>query len=91
MDLTDAHSRMVRDLYLDAERKANRNMADPPEYDLQQSISDFYQDWLRNTEYTVARERGGKVDVLIYRKGQEHVFYELKTYFKPNESIRKKE
>ena len=79
MDLTDAHSRIVRDLYLVVERDVNRNKSDPPEYDLQKTISDFYQEWLRNTSYTVQRERGGKVDLVLYKSGREHTYYELKT------------
>lgn len=87
IDLTDAHARMVTDVHLVMEQRANRNRNASPEYDVQQLIADFYEDWFRNTRYAVNREKSGKVDVVVFRDGNEAVLYELKTYFKATERI----
>jgi hypothetical protein len=87
IDLADAHSRMVRDLFLTIERRLNRKHADSPEYDIQQYVSDFYQDWFRNTNLAVERERSGKTDIVIFDNGKERLLYEIKTYFKKNKKI----
>lgn len=87
VDLGDAHSTMVRDLYLSIERRLNRRQADSPEYDIQQIVSDFFQDWFRNTTLSVERERFGKTDIVIFDNDKELLLYEIKTYFKPNEKI----
>jgi len=91
MDLTSAHAKMVRDLYLESEKRANRDLSDSPEYDTQKVISDFYEDWFRNTEYEVRRECAGKVDVVVFKNDDEQIYYELKTYYKSNEKIGTKE
>jgi len=88
MNMTDAHSRMVKDLFLSVERNYNRKHSAPPEYDLQQMIVSFYEDWFRNTNYKVARECEGKVDVVIYCDNHVVVLYELKTFFKSQEKIK---
>lgn len=87
MNISDAHERVVVDLYHSMEKRANRNLAESPEYDIQQMVSDFYQDWLRNTEYSVEREREGKFDIVVYRKKKICMLYEIKTFFKKTETI----
>ncbi len=86
--MTDAHSRMVKDLFLSVEKNFNRKHSAPPEYDLQNMIVSFYEDWFRNTKYRVARECEGKVDVVIYCGDDVVVLYELKTFFKTREKIK---
>jgi hypothetical protein len=84
---SDDHSTMVRDLYLSIEKRLNRKLKDSPEYDVQQMVSDFYQDWFRNTAWRVERERAGKVDIVLFESDKEKVYYEIKTFFKANEKI----
>lgn len=88
MDLSDAHARMIKDLYLTIEKRSNRNHSDSPEYDIQQMISDFYEDWFRNTKYSVKREKEGKFDIVVYEKNKISLLYEIKTFFKENENIK---
>ena len=87
MDLIDAHARMVKDLYLTIEKRSNKNYSDSPEYDIQQMVSDFYEEWLKNTEYSVKREKEGRFDVVIYKEDKISILYEIKTFFKENENI----
>jgi len=87
MDLTDAHARMVTDVHLIMEQRANRNRGASSEYDVQELVADFYDDWFRNTRYSVERERSGKVDVVVFDGGAECILYEMKTYFKATERI----
>jgi hypothetical protein len=67
--------------------RANKKMSKQPEYDVQKIVADFLEDWLRNTEFIVRREREGKVDVVIFRDEEPEIFYEMKTYFKASENI----
>lgn len=90
VNISNAHSTMVRDLYLSIEKRLNRKLAASPEYDIQQIVSDFYQDWLRNKDWKVQRERAGKVDIVLYEGNDERVYYEVKTFFKTNERITQK-
>lgn len=73
MDFVDAHARMVKDLYLSIEQRSNKNHSDSPEYDIQQIIADFYEGGLKNTIYSVKREREGKFDIVIYKE-KKHLY-----------------
>lgn len=69
------------------ELACNRMREESPEYDVQQRVAAFYEDWLRNTGYSVKREKEGRFDIVVYQKRKICLLYEIKAYFKSNRRL----
>jgi hypothetical protein len=89
LDISEVHERMVRNVFLNVELLLNDDVRSLSEYDIQSFVFIYYARSLKNTGYTAAREREGKVDCVLYEGDNPRIFYEIKTYFKPNESLTK--
>lgn len=89
LDVTEIHERMVRNVFLNVELLLNDDIRLLSEYDVQSLVFLYCARHLRNTNHTIQREREGKVDCVLYDDATPRAFYEIKTYFKPNEWLTK--
>ncbi len=89
LDVADIHEHMVRNVFLNVELLLNDDVLSISEYDVQSFVFLYFARHLRNTGHTAEREREGKVDCVLYENDSPRAFYEIKTYFKPNERLTK--
>lgn len=90
-DVNDIHARMIRDLFLRIELLINDKVTELSEYDIQSLIFLYFRRQLTSrSEYQAAREKNGKVDCVLSKDEKPILFYEIKTYFKKNETIKEK-
>jgi len=91
IDLNDLHARMIRDLFLRIEILINDRITELSEYDVQSLMFLYFRRQLNSSVgYQAAREKNGKVDCVLLKNEKPILFYEIKTYFKKNESIKEK-
>jgi hypothetical protein len=90
MNKVEIHKRMIRNVFLNLEILLNDKIKTISEYDVQSFMFLFFTRFLANSEFTVDREKSGKVDCVLFNSGVETSFYELKTYFKSNERFAEK-
>ena len=92
MDINDLNKRMVRNVFLNIELLLNESENEISEYDIQAFMFLFFRKFLKNTDFNISRESHGKVDCVIENeKTNKIIFYEIKTYFKGNESVNEKD
>jgi hypothetical protein len=89
LEIANIHEHMVRNVFLNIELLLNDDIRSISEYDVQSFVFLYFARHLRNTAHTAEREREGKVDCVLYENDSPRIFYEIKTYFKPNEWITK--
>lgn len=88
MDIIDLHGSMVRNVFLNVELMLNDGVKELSEYDLQGLMFLYFR---RHKSVRAAREANNRVDCVLYDdKDAPKVFYELKTYFKKHEKLKKK-
>lgn len=89
MCINDINKKMVRNVFLNTEILLNEGENEIFEYDIQAYMFLFFRSFLRSFKFTAGREKAGKVDCVLFDENSNPVvFYEIKTYFKGNESIR---
>lgn len=88
MKISKINEKMVRNVFLNTEILINEDDTEIFEYDIQNYMFQFFRRYLKGTPYSVAREKTGKVDCVLYEDAIPKVFYEIKTYFKNSEQIR---
>lgn len=89
LEVSNAHERMIRNVFLNVELLLNDDVYSLSEYDVQSLVFLYFARHTRNTKHTAEREREGKVDCVLYEADTPLAFYEIKTYFKPNEWLTK--
>ncbi len=89
MDFIDLHARMIRDIFLRVEIMLNDGIDELAEYDIQAFMFLFFRRTLVNTGFQARRESNGKVDCVLIENQKPKAFYEIKTYFKENENIKR--
>jgi hypothetical protein len=88
-DVNDLHARMIRDLFLRIEILINDRIMELSEYDVQSLMFLYFRRQLTSrVGYQAAREKNGKVDCVLSKDQKPVLFYEIKTYFKKNETIK---
>lgn len=91
MQIIAQHERMVRNVFLNVELMLNDNIRELSEYDIQGLLFLAFRTALANTDAHADREKSGKVDCVVFEGAKPRVFYEIKTYFKDHEKVRKKD
>lgn len=90
-DLNDLHARMIRDLFLRIEILINDRIMELSEYDIQSLMFLYFRRQLNSKAgYQAEREKNGKVDCVLSKDEKPILFYEIKTYFIKNETIKEK-
>lgn len=90
MKVAALHEQMVRNVFLNVELVLNDGIRELSEYDLQAWMFLHFRYSLANQNAHADREKTKRVDCVLFAAGVPRVFYEIKTYFKKHEKLRKK-
>lgn len=89
MKIIRIHRSMTRNVFLHVELLLNDGITEICEYDIQSFMFLYFLRKLNNTPFHAQREQEGKVDCVVYEYNAPKYFYEIKTYFKYNEKLKK--
>lgn len=89
MNIATINQKMMRNVFLNTEILLNEDENEIFEYDIQAFMFLFFRRYLKRTEFHAEREKEGKVDCVLFKNDKPVVFYEIKTYFKSREQIKK--
>ena len=89
MNLTDIHRKMAKNVFLNIELLLNDGVKEISEYDVQFFMFNYFSKCLSNTQYHAERERQGKVDCVVYERRKPILYYEIKTYYKNIEKLKR--